>query len=166
MILAIDAGSELSAVVELHRGELDHIHVVPLNQEPNEDVLEMLQVLRLDVHVVIERVEARAQPFGWDTRNTCEWAARFYQACLDRKLDVHWLTRSKVRTHLGGVVTTTATQVEQITMDRFGPGRRAAIGTAKEPGPLFSMSPKSKWKHAWAALALAITWEETRVSTK
>jgi hypothetical protein len=164
VILSIDPGPELSAIVELSRPEGEPPVVAPYNQEDNEIVLQMLKHISGDVHVVIERIEARAQPFGWDTRNTCEWATHFYRRAKDLNVDVHWLTRSKVRTHLGGVVTTTATQVEQITMDRFGPGRRAAIGTAKDPGPLFCMSPKSKWKHAWAALALAITWEETHAS--
>ena len=181
MIIAIDPGPEFSAVVELDRNytrgsiaDYDRPHIDAQDQTPNEKVLDMVDVTGGVIHandiVVIERCTPQAQPLGWDVQQTIEWAAFFYITAKNVGIcGVHWVTRAQVRTHLGGHVAATRTQVEQVTMDRFGPGRRAAIGTKDEPGPLFCITPKSSktgpsWGHCWAALALAITWEETHVA--
>ena len=44
--------------------------------------------------------------------------------------------------------------IRQALIDRFG-GKEKAIGLKKTPGPLYGIS-----SHAWAALALAITYSD------
>jgi hypothetical protein len=47
--------------------------------------------------------------------------------------------------------------IRQALIDRFGGSKEAAIGTIKRQGPLYGVKG-----HEFAALAVAVTWIETR----
>lgn len=67
------------------------------------------------------------------------------------------IPRADVLRHLTGGTKGGDTALRQAIYDRFGGSRRAAVGTKKEPGPLYGLAGS----HKFAALAVAITAQDT-----
>ena len=70
--------------------------------------------------------------------------------------------RKDVKMHLCGSMRAKDTNIRQAIIDRYpasGGGKCPQIGTKKEPGPLYGVS-----KDIWSALAVAITYSETKGS--
>lgn len=70
------------------------------------------------------------------------------------------MTRRAVKLHLCGSMRAKDGNIRQALVDRFG-GQAQAVGTKKAPGPLFGLS-----SHRWSALAVAVTWWDTRRDEK
>jgi hypothetical protein len=65
--------------------------------------------------------------------------------------------RREVKIHLCGSMKAKDANVRQVLLDRYGPGKAKAVGLKRSPGPLYGFS-----KDLWSALAVGITWIETR----
>lgn len=105
--------------------------------------------------IVIERVACMGMAVGEEVFETVLWSGRFIEAC-DRDLRPwHRVKRHEVKMHLCGNMRAKDPNIRQALIDRFGPGREAAIGTKKAPGPLYGVSAD-----VWAALAVAVVWSD------
>ena len=74
----------------------------------------------------------------------------------------HMCGSSSKRSDTGRLKAITDTDVKRAVMVKYAPtggGKTPEVGTKKEPGPLFCMKGL---KHAWQALALGVTFLETR----
>jgi hypothetical protein len=86
-------------------------------------------------------------------------AGRFAERWRNLRLDHDFclISRTDVKKHLLGRATGNDSNVTQAILDRYGGTREVAVGTKKKQGPLYGIT-----KDCWAALALAITFVETR----
>lgn len=153
-ILAIDPGTTESAwlVLGTHRG----LGPAPwaFSKEPNRRLREILagELSQEVTAVVIERIEPRyGRQIGMETLVTAEWVGRFAEAA--QPLPVFLIRRSAVLRHLG-VAGYADAGVRAALIDRFG-GKAAAIGTKREPGPLYGIHGD-----AWQALAVGIAFHD------
>jgi hypothetical protein len=116
-------------------------------KEPNEVVLE--RVLRMiGPEVVIEKICSYGMAVGEEVFETVYWSGRFAQAAGG---NVGRLPRLKVKLQLCRDSKAKDANIRQALIDRFGGS--AAI---KKGGPLHKVSGD-----VWAALGVAVTWEET-----
>jgi hypothetical protein len=155
-LLAIDPGPTQSAWLELRDGR-----PVRFAKEPNAVVLQRV-VDRASADsgptdLAIEMVASYGMPVGADTFETVLWAGRFMQAWCDARgeheeVSVVRVYRQAVKLHLCGNVRARDSNVRQALIDRFGPGREAAIGRKASPGPLYGVA-----NDVWSALAVAVT---------
>lgn len=151
-LLAIDPGSRESAFLVLVDGVPgDHGKI------PNEQLRANLRGLgRAWSEAVIEFMSPRGLPTSREEMETLWWAGRFAEAL--QPLEAQRVTRDAVKYHLVGRRNkVTDTNIRQVLIDRFGGigGKAEAIGTKKAPGPLYGISAD-----VWAALAVAIAWQE------
>ncbi len=108
--------------------------------------------------IVVERLRGvgkhPASGAEWDA----QWVAgRVIEAGYESTTDVVVsLRRTDVKLHLLGSVAGNDAQVNRALYDRFGGDRRRAVGTKKNPGPLYGVGAK----HHLQALALAVVWFE------
>lgn len=147
-ILAIDPGPTESAWVHY-----DGAKPVAFNKIENDVMLRFLEGCDADV-LVIEQIAAMGMAVGAEVFETCVWSGRFIQAWggeWDR------IKRHQVKIHLCGNMKAKDANIRQALIDRYGPGKELAIGKKASPGPLFGMSGD-----CWAALAVAVTWAETK----
>lgn len=151
-IFAIDPGPVESAWLELAEQ-----WPVAFATEPNAIVLDRIGDTLAHV-LAIETIVSYGMSVGAETFDTCVWAGRFVQAFLDgRELPagsdrVMLVPRPDVKLHLCHSRRAKDPNVRQALIDRYGPGKSAAIGLKKTPGPLYGVSG-----HAWSALAVAVT---------
>ena len=149
MILAIDPGTEQSAFVLFDEscGVIFDAFVLE-----NTAVI-LTPPEEWGRNIAIEWIESYGMPVGREVFETVYWIGRFDQAFgpLTR------ITRRQVKLHLCNSPRATDANVRQALIDRFGGTREKAIGTKKTPGPLYGIKT-----HLWSALAVAITFTETR----
>jgi hypothetical protein len=151
-ILAIDPGTTHSGWCFVRSGSVKFSGVYP-----NHDILTLLRG-NLDP-VAIEMIASYGMPVGSEVFETCVWIGRFMQEAAraigeDRTRLIY---RRDVKLHLCGSPRAKDANIRQALVDRYG-GKAAAIGTKKQPGPLYGVK-----SHAWAALGVAITAQETDV---
>lgn len=106
--------------------------------------------------LAIEMVASYGMPVGREVFETVLWTGRFIQA-WEFPDEVCLVYRQDVKLELCGTVRAKDANVRASLIDRFGPGRSKAIGTKRQPGPLYGVSG-----HAWAALAVAVCVEINR----
>jgi len=147
MILAIDPGTEQSAFV-VYDPELRMILASCV--VPNAELIAMSPPY---TPKVVEWVESFALRVGSELFETVYWIGRFDQAFgpLAR------VTRKQVKLHLLGTCRGGDSDIRAALIERFGPGKAKAVGSKKQPGPLFGLK-----SHELSALAVAITYAETR----
>lgn len=148
-VIAIDPGNEQSAWLEL-----DPRCVTPIGFGIVENV-ELKRMLARWVtghgcHLAIEMIASYGMPVGREVFDTCLWIGRFIEAWGRPHMLVY---RRDVKMHLCGNSAAKDANVRQALIDRFGPGKAAAIGTKKQPGPLYGVTAD-----VWSALAIATTW--------
>ncbi len=93
-------------------------------------------------------------PVGAETFETCVWIGRFIEAA---NTDPALVFRKDVKMHLCHTMRAKDANIRQALLDLFpatGGGKTPQVGTKKQPGPLFGVK-----SHAWAALAVAVTFE-------
>jgi hypothetical protein len=147
VILAIDPGPEQSAYVQYANGPVESGIL------PNEELLESIRLVFEISHLAIEGIACYGMPVGKETFDTCIWIGRFIEA----NGGVHNLVyRSDVKMHLCRSMRAKDPMIRQALIDRFGPGKEKAIGTKKNPGPLYGIK-----SHCWSALAVAVTYCDT-----
>lgn len=159
MILAIDPGTWQSGWVLYNPGNKRHpveAHAV----EQNLDVIRMIRSTPLPglTAIVIEDFACYGMAIGTSSIKTIKWIGHFERTVIDhRRMEPVTITRKDVKHHLCGTFKARDTNVWQAVMDRFGSDKSIAIGKKASPGPLYGIT-----SHQRAALALAITFAETR----
>lgn len=158
IVIGLDPGTEQSTLVCLVNGAPNFAE-----SGPNEAILERLdsddlsrwwvegQARRLNTPVVlaIEQVESFGMAVGKEVFETVFWSGRFAQAWHRRRFER--MPRRIVKQHLCHTARATDANIRQAILDRFGGS--SAVGTKKNPGPLYQIKG-----HAWAALAVALTF--------
>ena len=89
-------------------------------------------------------------------RETIKQIGALRYVCEREKVACVEISRRAVLAHFIGPTTGGDTALRAAIYDRFGGSRKAAIGTKKNPGPLYGLTGS----HLLAALAVAITAEE------
>lgn len=152
-ILALDPGTTQTAWVQLVGG-------VPLKHglDSNETVLAMLKASPLgDELLAVEMIACYGQRVGREVFETCVWIGRFLEAYDGPSVRVF---RRDVKKNLCDAVTANDGAVRAAIIDRFGPGKDAAIGKKAAPGPLYGIKADE-----WAALAVGLTvWDREGVA--
>jgi len=101
--------------------------------------------------VAIERVQSYGIA-GASLLRTAEVGGRIYQCAWRERVPACWLYRREV---LRGLDVTGKGNRDSLVRQRLieihGGDRASAVGTKKEPGPLYGVS-----SHAWQALAVAV----------
>lgn len=159
-ILAIDPGTEFSAYVEWETGD-------PIGGPPGIYLAgrasnhEMLSLLADSVHcdvLAVEMIASYGMAVGAEVFETCLWTGRFIQCAVEWG-DFAKVYRREVKIHLCNSAKAKDGNIRQAIIDRFG-GKEKAIGKKAKPGPLYGIAGD-----VWAALAVAVTYAETRVVT-
>jgi len=149
MILAIDPGSEQSAIV-FWDGETETIHEMGIF--PNETLVKELPGRHhVGRSLVIEEIRSYGMPVGLSIFQTVFWSGRFAQAWRG---DFNMLPRGKVKMHLCHTMRAKDSNIRQTLIDRFG-----VPGTKKKPGLTYGLK-----KDLWAAFALAVTFYDTEIT--
>lgn len=153
-VIGVDPGTEESAIVvydvstrEVHQhGIYENEALIALFRHPPD---------WLAGHVFIfEQIYMGGMPAGIETFETVFWTGRFAEALQGR---FAWTRYKRVLVKMTLCHNTRANDaaIRQALLDRFGGGKKAAIGNKKSPGPLYGLK-----SHEWAALALAVTWAD------
>lgn len=158
MILAIDPGTKQSAWL-VYRADTKVI--LDCGIHDNERVRLLPSDATLGrffgrLWVVLEWVESFGMPVGQDVFHTVRWIGRFEEAFGGAEL----VTRREVKLYLCNSARAKDTNVRRALMDKFpatGGGVTPRVGTKKHPGPLYGIK-----SHLWSALAVAVTYAETR----
>lgn len=151
MLLAIDPGPTESAFVVF-----DGKRVERFGKLPNHELLTALRVGEFgNVPLYIEMIASYGMPVGETVFQTCVWIGRYSEAF---RSNVYYITRMDVRMHVCHSPKANDSTIRQALIDRFGPGKEAAIGQKKRPGPLYGVSGD-----VWAALGVAVTAWDTKL---
>ncbi len=151
IVYGLDPGTTQSAIVGLDSAEN---RVVMAETWPNEQLLEWCREQdAMHCVLVIERIENMGMSAIGDTLfETVFWSGRFAEAWGE---GWHRVTRREVKLHLCGTMRAKDPNVRQALLDVFGGSD--AKGTKAKPGPLYGVSG-----HEFAALAVAVTWLDTK----
>ncbi len=151
-ILAIDPGNELSAWCYWD-GRPEQA-----GKSPNADLLETLSEHDPEAYdmLAIEMIASYGMAVGREVFDTCVWIGRFWEAWSRHGGHVRLIYRKDVKLHHCQTTRANDANIRAALIDRFGPGKIAAIGTKKAPGPLYGIKGDE-----WAALAVALTAEAT-----
>jgi hypothetical protein len=153
IVIGVDPGPEQSAFVVYNGLSISQHEIVE-----NDALLTRLSVLkeRSDRHVlIVEQIAMGGMIAGPSVFETCFWSGRFVQEWSPREWNR--LKRINIKNHICGFSRAVDKQVREALIERFGPGTAKAIGTKRQPGPLYGIS-----SHQWAALAVAVTWFDLR----
>jgi hypothetical protein len=107
--------------------------------------------------VLIEAMSPRGQRLGIETMEALRWSGRLEEAA--RPTPVIRISRDAVKRTLLGAANVKGADaaIRQVLIDRYGGagGRQSAVGTRKDPGPLFGITADR-----WAALGLFCAWQD------
>jgi len=146
MILAIDPGTEQSAVVQWWGGKIDGAAIMP-----NLAVLAWLRTDHDQSHSLwIERISSYGMPVGREVLETCEWVGRFAEA-FQHGRGVHLVYRRDIKLHHCGTCQAKDANVRQALIDKNG-----KPGTKKAPGITYGLHDD-----LWSAFAIATYATET-----
>lgn len=146
-VIAVDPGTTESAWAVVESGG----HVYSHSKECNGDLLRRLRAVE-GHHLVVERIGSYGMPVGEEVFKTCYWSGRFLEAAAVRN-DCLLMYRREVKLHLCGSPRANDAAIRQRIIDIYGPGRDKAIGTKKDPGPLYGVKAD-----IWQAIALGLTF--------
>jgi hypothetical protein len=149
MILAIDPGPVQSAWVIWGDGKAQGAEIIP-----NAELLAGLRDGGFcdTTCVAVEMIACYGMPVGAETFETCKVIGRIEECCHRRNLPIRFVYRRDVKMHLCGNNRAKDGNIRQALIDKLGP-----VGTKKKPGPCYGIA-----SHLWAALAVAITAQETQ----
>jgi hypothetical protein len=177
-VLAIDPGNTESAWCRC-AGD----RPIDFAKVANDTFVRQLRFLEPGTRLVIEYMEPRGMPMSQEEMDTQFWTGRFVQAA---GVEWHPVKRREVKMHICGHTRAKDSNIRQALIDRFG-GASVAIGGTKCPQckgkgwfgagrPTCLACNGTKWLHppgplhgitsdVWSALAIAITWWETKRQT-
>jgi len=146
VIIAVDPGTTRSAMVFL-QGQT----IVASALESNEWVRNLLEREHNSGDMlVVEEFESFGMPIGREVMQSIFWSGRFVEAWGG---DWVLIPRRAVKLHHCKSARANDATIRQALLDRYGPGRTAAIGTKAHPGPLYGIK-----RDLWSALALGLTY--------
>lgn len=151
-MLALDPGTEQSGLVVYDGARVERAGVFD-----NGTLLEALRhggELReryCGEVLAVEMVACYGMPVGAEVFETVVWIGRFLEAWQPHPSER--LYRRDVKLHLCESARAKDANVRAALIDRFGPGKRKAVGLKASPGPLYGVR-----SHAWAALAVAVVY--------
>ena len=156
-ILAIDPGTDQSAWCLLKDGNT-------VSSFGKEDNCWLLEGLRRTLygwhtvdHVVIEMMSSYGKPVGTEVFETLVWIGRFMEATR-WTIPCHRITRRETKNYIcKGCRKKNDATVRACLLERYGSEGVNAIGTKKEPGPLYGVTGD-----VWSAIAVGIAWKELR----
>ncbi len=102
------------------------------------------------VHLAMEHIVSYGAPIGKSTIDTIEPIGRIKEAWSREDANATYLSRPEILKHLTGAANSKASDCNYCIRKRFG-GDDLAVGTKKQPGPLYGVT-----SHAWSALAVAV----------
>lgn len=145
-LYAIDPGTEDSALVEMIDGRIAG------GIWPNHTLLAYLRAKEIEsgAHLVIEQVESFGMAVGREVFETVFWSGRFAEAWDARAGAWSMLPRRTVKLTLCGSARAKDPNVRRALIDRYG-----GDASIRKGGPLYGIT-----SHSWAALALAVTYDE------
>ncbi len=147
-ILAIDPGPSLSAAVVI---ESEPLRIMSHDKEINDNILNaIIAESHRSECFVIEEIAHYGMPVGAEVFKTVFWSGRFYQASA---MPVTMIPRHAVKMHLCHTCRAKDANIRAALIERFG-----EPGTKKNPGILYGIHGD-----CWQALALAITFAETKI---
>lgn len=158
-ILAIDPGCDETGWL-LYGTDVARPYRGQFGKWPNAALLESLAEWRgsFDVVVIEEIVTTYGKPVGREVFQSVRWSGRFEQVCLP--VPVVYIPRKTVVAHLCGNARAKDGDVIHALTERYG-GKRSAVGLKASPGPLYGIH-----KDVWQALALAVTYADTKEATR
>lgn len=146
-MIAIDPGNEHSAWVIYAGGKVHGAGIAD-----NDTILAKIDCEWDEgLPLVIEMIASYGMPVGKEVFDTCLWIGRFMEAAGGAEL----VYRKDVKMHLCGNMRAKDSNIRQVLIDRFGPGRERAIGRKASPGPLYGFK-----RDMWQALAVAVTYDD------
>ena len=162
-IFGIDPGTRESAIVGVRGGK-----VLGGGIWANDDMLATLRRDTVGGILAVEMVASYGMAVGQETFDTCLWVGRFVEAWDNQGKPWHLLYRKKanppfpaITMHLCKTTRAKDTNIRQALIDRFGPGKAAAIGVKRKPGPLYGISGDK-----WSALAVAVVCQDVMARTE
>lgn len=148
IIVGVDPGPEESAWVAWD-GHTIVDHGEAANMDLLVDMATRLQHGFPSERIVIEQIRGFGVIASDKLFDTCFWVGRFYQAWGNEVCEL--MPRKKVIAHLCGTGAKGNDRfVREALIARVG-----EQGSKKQPGPTYGISG-----HKWAALAVAVTWED------
>jgi len=148
-ILAIDPGSEFSAVV-LFDGSKILDHFIYMNQ----DVGDVIEGCDADI-LAVEMVASYGMPVGATIFETCVWVGRFIERWFTTQVELPYMQiyRKDVKMHLCQSMRAKDSNIIQALKDRFGDYTygKTGKGTKKNPAMLYGVHDDE-----WQALAVAV----------
>lgn len=159
-IISCDPGETESAIVVLNHGRVEYA-----TYTANTDIINWLKRLdKTDAVFACETIQSYGSAVGQSTFTTCIWVGRLFQAWIDSGGGKPELVfRSQVKLHFCRSMRAKSANIRCVLLDRFG-GDKTAVGTKKNPGPLYSV--KGEGGHKYSALAIALFVADTIVPLK
>lgn len=164
-IIAIDPGSEYSAVVILNSVLKPVFHEKILN----EDLPEILKKSSKLGHtgqntdIAIEMVACYGMPVGAEVFNTCVWIGKFIQILeYYGYKKIQYIYRKDEKMNLCGSMRANDANIRQALIDRFALGvPNGGKGTKKDPGFFYGFASDQ-----WAAMAVGVTYYDLYIGGK
>lgn len=153
LILAIDPGPEQSAMVFYRPsdGDLGDREILP----NNEIILGIRhKFYSANTILVIEQIASFGMAVGASVFETVFWSGMFAEAWDSQAGKWDRIKRHEVKMHLCGSMRAKDANIRQALIDKLG-----EPGTKKNPGKTYGIS-----KDLWSALAIAVTYAETRTN--
>ena len=158
-LLGLDPGTTDTAWLRL---ETPTLRIIDHGFQPNVEILGLLTHTFTEFClgpngseqrpvVVCEMIQSFGMSVGQAIFETCRWVGRFEQKAIDLGMPFHTLYRLKIKHHLCNTHRAKDANIRQALIDKLG-----EPGTRKNPGPTHGIA-----KHAWSALAVAVTFAET-----
>lgn len=161
-LLAVDPGTTESAWVHYELpvpGGPKVGRVLACAKEPNEFILP--KIFELHPHIVVsEMVACYGMPVGEETFETVVFIGQLMERAQSNQIRFDRLKRLPVKMHLCKRANAKDTNIRRALIDKFGPDKAVAIGKKGKEGPLFYVKDDM-----WAALAVAVTYHETILTT-
>lgn len=155
-ILAVDPGDVQSAYALY---DIENKVILRHGKEPNETMRHIVETQSRNPAntLAVEMIASYGMPVGRNIFDTCVWIGRFVEIwAREASTPARFILRRDIKLHLCNSVRAKDPNITQAIVDRYGGDRRVAVGTLKNPGPLFGVS-----KDRWAAIAVALTAAET-----
>lgn len=151
MILAIDPGNTHSAWVSL----ADERTLCDFGKVENAEMLSHCRSVLPGTTVVIEKIASYGMAVGAEVFETVFWSGKFAEAAEAREVKVVRIPRLEVKLQMCRDSRAKDANIRQALIDRWG-----GIQQTKKGGALHGVS-----KDVWQALAVGVTYLETRKAT-
>lgn len=157
--IGVDPGNSETAIVVV---EILTNKILSSGKYSNKDALLKLENIKFEYgggtpksELACEMIASYGMPVGKSVFDTCLMIGRIIQMWSG---DVRLITRNMVKNHICHSSRATDANIRQALMDRYGSTKELAVGTKKNPGPMFGLGNDER-----AALAVAFTAIETNL---